>query len=548
LPTANVSPLYVRRPLPWLTGALAVGILLAGLPDAYGLYALVGLLLITLLSAALAAVAKRNLWFFITILSLAAALGFLRLRAQNGVGSNDVSQIAPSDVQLTGFVDSDVQEMYTDSSARTRRARFTMEAETAVRSGLDTGEPVSGYVDVSIPISAEGQKDAVEPPRYGDEVWIAGRLDLPAGPRNPGAYDERTTLERRGVYSRLMVVLPENWRILKVAGAVSGVLRPIFWFRERLLSHGRRALPRERAGVLNSILLGAKSEISPADRALLEKTGTVHLLATAGLHTGIVVAMLLYLLPLAGLRRRHVVVLTLASLAVYTIMAGDRPAVVRAAIMAAVYLAGMLLEREPDLSNAIALAGLGLLLANPFNLFDYGFQISFATVITLALGMKLTDPVRRRVTNGMARQGVAANVLREAARYLVTCFCVTVVAQIGSMPLIMYYFNIFTPAGLIANILIVPIVAPVIALGFAAACLGSVSPLLSLPLDWMLNVATGYILSVVRWCSGPQFGATSIGSPPAWFLILYYGVLWGWLGWWRVRNVGPRTEDRGPSK
>ncbi len=61
---------------------------------------------------------------------------------------------------------------------------------------------------------------------------------------------------------------------------------------------------------------------------------------------------------------------------------------VRAAIVASVYLMGKLFEREPDMPNAIALAAVGLLLANPSNLFDFGFQISFAAVITLALGMK----------------------------------------------------------------------------------------------------------------------------------------------------------------
>jgi competence protein ComEC len=399
-------------------------------------------------------------------------------------------------------------------------------------------------VEASLPISADGINNAAALPQYGDVVSLQGLLEIPAGPRNPGAFDERTMLARHGIFSRVMVKFPQNWQIQATAGTDAGILRPIFWLRERLLSHGRHVLSRERAGVLNAILVGAKSELSPADRALFEKTGTVHLLATAGLHTGLVVAMLLYLLPFTGLPRRPVALVTLGLLAVFTIMAGDRPAVVRAAVMAAVYLFGLLLEREPDLPNAIALAALGLLLANPFNLFDFGFQISFTTVITLALGMKLTLPLRRCVTRRMSRNGLAKDALRGAVDYMATCLCVTVIAQIGSMPLIIYYFNIFTPAGLVANLLIVPIVAPVIAIGFAAAALGAITPipLLSLPLDWILNAATGYILTVVRVCSGPQFGVTSIGSPPVWLIIIYYAALWVWLGWWRARV---RSKDQG---
>ncbi len=109
---------------------------------------------------------------------------------------------------------------------------------------------------------------------------------------------------------------------MRRAGAEAGVLKPVFALKERILSHGRQALGHERAGVLNAILLGAKSELSPADKALFDKTGTVHLLATAGLHTGLVVTMLLYLLPFVGLPRRPVALVTLGLLVVFTIMAG----------------------------------------------------------------------------------------------------------------------------------------------------------------------------------------------------------------------------------
>ncbi len=142
----------------------------------------------------------------------------------------------------------------------------------------------------------------------------------------------------------------------------------------------------------------------------------------------------------------------------------------------------------------------------------------------------------------MSRKTASSNALRTAADYLVTCLCVTAIAQIGCMPLIIYYFNIFTPAGLIANLLIVPVVAPVIVIGFAAAALGAVSLQLSLPLDWMLKLACGYILGVVRLCSGPQVGLTSFGSPPVWIIVLYYAALWGLFGWLRVRSIKRKIE------
>lgn len=536
-----------HRPLAWAAAALATGVLFGGVSGGNAHSLLWFLLVITLCCGAIAAITRRTRWFNIALLCLAMVLGFLRSAAQQTIGLRDVSRLAHADtnIVITGVVDSDVEEIY--SRGGMDRGRFTLRAESATLSFGDdqNSVDVTGLVDVSVPTSQKPEFSQSVPvsvtnpdglPHYGDYVSVTGRLIEPSGPRNPGAYDDRTNLARKGIYSRLSVGSPEDWQILVSKRTGPKILGPVYALKRVVLMHSLHALPRERAGVVNAILLGSKSQLSAADRSLFAKTGTVHLLATAGLHTGLVAAMLLYALPFAGVSRRYAVALTLGSLMVFSIMAGDRPAVVRAAIMAGVYLFGDLLEREPDLTNAISLAALGLLLANPLNLFDFGFQISFATVITLAIGMRLTLPFQRRVSASFPGRTAGARALHASARYLAACVSVTVLAQVGSVPLIIYYFNLFTPAGLLANLLIVPLVAPVMALGFAAAALGAMSPILSLPLDWALSGLAGFILAVVRVCSSPVFGVTSVSSPPVPLLVLYYACLWFGLGWLRVKG------------
>jgi competence protein ComEC len=329
----------------------------------------------------------------------------------------------------------------------------------------------------------------------------------------------------------LTVKSPSNWQAIAGSNAGAGALKPIFLAKRGLTEAGDRALGHQLGGVLNAILIGSKTELTYTERQQFEKTGTMHLLATAGLHTGVVVAMLLFLLRFCRLPKRASVIATLIGLLVFTIMSGDRPAVVRAAVMAAVYLAGLALEREPDLTNSISIAALVLLIANPFNLFEIGFQITFATVITLALGMPFAYRVdslltaRERRLRGPRRFGYSV------LRYFAACLGVTLLAQLGSTPLVVYYFNMFAPAGLLANLLIVPIIAPLMLLGFTGACVSALSPAAAAPVYFLLKGLTAYILMVVRICSGPAFGAGAMASPPAFAVALYYLLIWCGLLW-----------------
>jgi len=121
----------VRRPLPWIAIAFAFGIFLSNLASLTGPIAIIGLLAATVLSATVTAASKRPLWLLFTFLSLASTLGFLRFKSQEAVSTDDISFLAPAEVQLTGIVDSEAQQLYADSSAHTKRIRLTLNVTRA---------------------------------------------------------------------------------------------------------------------------------------------------------------------------------------------------------------------------------------------------------------------------------------------------------------------------------------------------------------------------------------------------------------------------------
>src|SRR5205823_14956360 len=100
---------------------------------------------------------------------------------------------------------------------------------------------------------------------------------------NPGGFDYRAFLERRGIHATLTVRRPEDWRILRTEGGRPW-MRPVFALRRAVLQHAYHALPPLRAAVLNGILLGERGDLPGTLNDDFERTGTVHILATAGLH------------------------------------------------------------------------------------------------------------------------------------------------------------------------------------------------------------------------------------------------------------------------
>ncbi|MCW3096388.1 MAG: ComEC/Rec2-related protein [Chthonomonadaceae bacterium] len=195
----------------------------------------------------------------------------------------------------------------------------------------------------------------------------------------------------------------------------------------------------------------------------------------------------------------------------------------RAAIMALVYLGGMLLEREPYLPNTLSLAALILLVSNPQSLFDAGFQLSFGIVITVAV----LSPLMQRLRKAASKEARTAGRIRGIGKFLLDIFLVALAAQIGALPLVAYYFHGIPVVGIVANVLIVPIVLPLLALGFFATALAMITPILAAPLDKALDYLLAYIVTMTHFLSSPDWAFVPVGEFSPLLVFAAYAVLWG---------------------
>src|SRR5579871_6527402 len=367
-----------HRPLVALVLAFAAGILLA----AFALPLVAALLLLWLLLLGLFIATRRRFWAGVVILVAIALLGAARYKVATLVPASDVSHLAPGAVTVMGVVVSDPKVLDDPRSALPGLTRCVLAVRQVRAYANGRAVQATGSVEIRLPLPANSDPPAeISPatPLVGDMLRVHGRLETPSGPRNPGGFDYRATLARQGVYAILTARRAEDWQRLP-SGGIGGYPwdRLASRLRQGVLARIARLLPPERAAALSGILLGARENLPPDLQDDFERTGTTHILATAGLHVGMIAGLLVLLLRLLRVPMQPRMALTLLALALYASMAGGRPSVTRAALLAGVFLAGYLLEREPDLLNTLALAALILLFWNPQNLFDAGFQLSFA--------------------------------------------------------------------------------------------------------------------------------------------------------------------------
>ena len=379
-----------------------------------------------------------------------------------------------------------------------------------------------------VPATGRARLTVLGPPvdvRYGDEIRGTFRLRHPRRFDNPGAFDYPGYLASQGVFL-------EGWTRDPVevtrASRGSRLLAAVFGVRSLLLQRLDAAMPPAQGGLLKATVLGDRSGLTPEmNRAFLD-SGTYHILAISGLNVSLLAGALFGLFRLVRVSPRLAAAASAILVTFYAALAGAGASVVRAAVMADVYLLAVVLDRRADLSNSLALSGLAILWWNPRYLHDVGFQLTYLAT----LGIILVMP---RCQTRLAR-------LPRPARWILESVAITVAATGVTLPILAGAFNRVSPAGLVANIPIVPLSGLITGLG-TAAC----AALLAAPsgLTW-LNQVNGWLvdalLASARWFGAWSWSTVRVYTPTTGMVVCYYAALAAAVWVWPVH---PGTATRG---
>jgi len=343
-----------------------------------------------------------------------------------------------------------------------------------------TGRPMPVSIYLYLP------KDSLQPV-LGDTLIISARLRVP---EPQGSFDYARYLRTRGIVASAFTRRYDNHSPITIRTLSDH--SPFTMIQHRLVERYRElGVHGSELGTIAALTLGYRESLEPDIRQAFQTAGAMHVLAVSGLHTGILMSVLWWLLTGLGLypplweergRRISLAISMIILLWCYAGITGWTPSVVRSVVMCSIAMLGYMCHRTPLSINTVAAAAFLILLFRPNDLFSISFQLSFAAVFGILLLMPLF-----RFSFGK----------NKVLRYLRDCVTVSLSAQLATTPLTLYYFGTFSTYFLLTNIVILPMAFVLMVLALLTLTIGwipAVGPFLGQWLQWTTYALNHYVM------------------------------------------------------
>ena len=348
--------------------------------------------------------------------------------------------------------------------------------------------------------------------RIGDELWLYTQIQSPKNSGNPYEFDYAGYLYHHGVSGTAYA--HSGYWVKKNSEHKISLKQKALLFREKLVKQFREwGMDERQLPIVTALTLGCKKDLDENIRDIYATAGISHVLALSGMHVGIVWLILdLLLKPIVFIRKGRWVkwLLSTACLWMFAFVVGLEASVVRAVVMCMLMELAKLSGGKALSLNTLAIAAVAMMFYNPFYLYDVGFQLSYAAVASIALFY----PLINRKFDWRSRFW----------RYVGGIISVSVAAQLGTAPLVMYYFSNFSVYFLLAN-LFAAVLVPFIIGGTLVMIL--VSPFQVL-LDWSMSVLTkavDVLTMIATHVSGLPGATFSLSSISGLEIGLFYALL-----------------------
>jgi competence protein ComEC len=344
----------------------------------------------------------------------------------------------------------------------------------------------------------------------GNEIKVTGFYHKGKERRNPGEFDYNAYLNSKDI---LGIINIDGSKSISVLNPETNVLKNIiFQARVSIDNRLKEYYSPETAALLRGLLLADRGEINYETKTEFINAGVVHVLAVSGLHVGYIILIFLFLFGRFNIYLRSI--LTIVGLFCFMLITGVPPSVFRATVMATVLIIAFMANRSTNLLNSISIAAVIILIINPNELFNPGFQLSFSAV--LAIGIIL--PHLNELINSW-------NIRNKPFRYIILFSAVSLSAQIGTLPFTLLYFNKFSVIALFTNLIVIPAIGVIISSAIVMLVFSIVLPPLVIYLAAFNDLLTSGVLSLIKFSGNLSFSYLSITDYSIVDLLIFYLML-----------------------
>nr|WP_315154315.1 ComEC/Rec2 family competence protein [uncultured Flavobacterium sp.] len=451
---------------------------------------------------------KKNLVFEATILLLSFAVGIGILVTHTDSNRKNNYSNHPTVYEKANWIEVVVREKLKSSPQNNRFIAYVQKVNH---------QSLEGKIIITIP-KTNNVKEIV----VGHRLRFKTKLIKTEKPKNPNQFDYSAYLKNKQIYAQAFLPTEDihyHQTLKKDIWYYSATLRNIIVTHLEQSGFDKKALP-----VAMALLLGQQQDIDPNITKDFQYAGAVHILSVSGLHIGFIVLFINFLMrPIPNTQKGRFLKLSISllSLALFGILAGLAPSVVRSITMFSFVALGHYWRRSTNIYHTLVVSIFLILLFQPYFLFDVGFQLSYAALFFIVW----LQPM-------LANYWTPKNKILQFFWDIIT---VSFAAQLGTLPLSVYYFHQFPGLFFVTNLLVLPLLSVIMVLGVIVMTIAAFSALpiwCIKPLEWGITVMN----SIIHWVA--SFESFIFTNIPSTFnlMIASYCVLIALVLWWKKKS------------
>ena len=358
---------------------------------------------------------------------------------------------------------------------------------------------------------------------YGDRVVFKARLNSIENAGNPNEFDYKKFMANKNMFytayvkSSDLLILEHKQANMFIYNALK--------IRQNLMNiYQRFEIEGQKFAVLSALTLGYRDDVDKETRQKFANTGAMHILAVSGLHVGIIFMILTNLLAFMD-KKRHLMIIKsiiiIISLWFFATIAGLTPSVMRSALMFSMFVIGKVLKRSSSVYNIIFASAFILLLINPYEITSVSFQLSYAAVLSIVF----FQPYIYKLF--VFQRWIPDKIWALSS--------VSIAAQLGTMPIGLFYFHQFPNYFFLTNILVIPLASIIL---YLAVILFAVSfiPFLNAAVAFVLKIQLKWLTEGVSFIDSLPFATTNSIYITSQQMVLIYGIILSFSLFWIYNN------------
>ena len=344
----------------------------------------------------------------------------------------------------------------------------------------------------------------------GNKIYLTGTYQKGREERNPGEFNYQKYLTSKKIAGIFTIYDSDSVNITDQN--VNHFRSLLFAVRKSIDAIIKDLHKPETAGLIKGLILADRSEINYETKTEFINSGVIHVLAVSGLHVGYILIIVVFVFGRFGIYTRAF--LTIFALLFFMLLTGASPSVTRATIMSIVIIIAFLTNRSTNIINSISFAAIIILLIDPDELFNPGFQLSFSAVLSIGI----IYPIFQRSVHKL-------RIKKKWIEYILLFAAVSLSAQIGTLPFTLAYFSKLSVIALLTNLVVIPTIGVILAIGIITIITGYFSYFIAGIFASANDLITYLLTIIIRFAGKQDISFLWIRNYSVYDSIVYYILL-----------------------